>query len=186
MEAIMLTGLFWTSQFIIVFIAINPVWRFLQYQWALRRREFYHRLHGRPLVLYLLRFREQSSQEVAQAGEGEFDRLYNRIVGRQLYIVPTALLFLTLFTLAGLVVSTAVRTGYERYLLFYLDWLKSEGTLGQGVQITRYTIEQLNDTLWPFPTIVLSLESLAAISGAYMYVVGVLIQGYRARTLVPS
>jgi len=182
----MLRALFWISETIIVALIIIPVARFLLYQWEDRKHEFFNRLSGTTLVFYLSRFHSHSRAEAAPAPPAEFDTLYARMAGRHLYIAPSILVFFIVTIQAGLVTSTAIRSGYERYVLFYLDWVKQEGSIGQQIQMTHRALEELNRVVFPFPEVVLSLETLAAISGAYLYVFGVVVQGFRARTLVPS
>lgn len=183
----MLRALFWIGEVSVVALVVIPVARFLLYQWETRRQEFYNRLSGDDMVFYLSRFHGQSSAgATAPPGPSQFDGLYNRLAGRRLYIVPAALMFLIVTIQAGLVTSTAIRAGYERYVLFYLEWVKHEGSIGEQMQMNHRAIDDLNLVVFPFPDVVLSLESLAAISGAYLYVFGVVIQGFRARTLAPS
>jgi len=184
LEKTMLRALFWISEVIIVALVVIPVMRFLFYQWGTRKQEFVNRLSGKPLVFYLSRFHGQSSAESAS----RFDSIYNRAVGRYLYITPTILIVIIVTVQAGLVASTAIRYGYERYVGFYLEKQKEEQEkgLGQRIQLEHRRIEDIDHVVFPFPDVVLSLETLAAISGAYLYVFGIVVQGYRARTLAPS
>jgi len=82
--------------------------------------------------------------------------------------------------LGGLVIMTAIRTGYENYVDFYAK------NAAVTTSLTHLTLDNLDDVVFPFPDIVLSAQALAAIAGAYLYVVGVVIQGFRNKTLTSS
>jgi len=180
-----LSWLFYISLLMIIAMAIIPVTRFLLYQWDIRKQEFLGRLRDKSLSAYLSRFHGNVVRESADDFE-VFITLYNRIAGRHLYYFPLFLLLVAIGMLGGLAIATAIRTGYEQYLLFYQSWLGEEGKISGQVSLTHESIEVLNAAVFPFSNIALSLQALAAISGAYLYVVGVVIQGFRARTLLSS
>lgn len=194
----MLRALFWISLLMIVTIAILPVIRFLLYQWDLRRQEFVNRFRGKALGVYLARFHESSKDRDAANDLIAFETIYRRLTGRRLYISPMILLLLTIFVFGGLAIGTAMRTGYEQYFVFYQQWLGTEVDAGKkagdaggkivltNVDLPHPSLDQMNAAVWPFPKIVLDSQSFAAIAGAYLFVVGVVIQGYRARTLLNS
>jgi hypothetical protein len=185
-ENIMLTILFYAGLIIIVLIAVNPIGRFLIYQWILRRQEFLNRFHDKTLSAYLERFSDDTQSTEQMDDLSKFLKIYKRVAGRHLYYVPAALLIATISILGGLVVATAIRSGYEQYVLFYKSWLGVEGNFGEQVRIVHQSIETIDAAVFPFSGIALSLQALAAISGAYLYVVGVVISGFRARTLLSS
>ena len=164
---------FWLGLAIIIAVALIPVSRFLLYQWESRRQEFINRLHG-PISFYLSRFHGEIDLKGKKPIE-MFMELYKRLASRHLYAGPVALLFFTLLLEGGLVTATAIRAGYEQYANFYHD-----------MNPIRLSLGELDAAFSPTPRIVLTIEALAAIAGAYLYTVGVVIQGQRARTLVPS
>jgi hypothetical protein len=108
------------------------------------------------------------------------------LVGRNLYIGPLILLTITIILFGGLAIETAIRSGSEGYFTFYQIWLPHEGVAGSKIELSHPPVSDLDAAALPFPNIVLDLSSFAAISGAYLFVVGVVIQGYRARTLLNS
>jgi hypothetical protein len=197
-------ALFWISVLLITAIAVIPVIRFLLYQWDLRMQEFVNRFRGKALEAYLSRFHETQTSEVAGGGQivsdqaaqlKVFEKIYRHLTGRHLYIAPLILLMVTIFVFGGLAIETAVRTGYEQYFIFYQNVMQQEGAPGSKINLlktelnedlTHPPIRMLDVVVFPFPKLVLDLQSFAAIAGAYLYVVGVLIQGYRARTLLNS
>jgi hypothetical protein len=80
--------------------------------------------------------------------------------------------------LGGLVIMTAIRAGYENYVEFYAK--------NTAMVISHLSPGDLDTVTFPFPDIVLSVQALAAISGAYLYVIGVVIQGFRSKALTSS
>ena len=93
---------------------------------------------------------------------------------------------ITIVLFGGFAIETAIRSGSEGYFTFYETWLPHEGVAGSKVELSHPPVGDFDAAALPFPKIVLDLPSFAAISGAYLFVVGVVIQGYRARTLLNS
>jgi hypothetical protein len=183
----MLSVLFWISFVIVVALVVIPIARFLLYQWGVRRSEFLSRLNGKTLSAYLSRFHANAGVNTGVSEIDIFKRdVYDKFVGRHLYIVPAILLFAIVLVLAGIVIATAIRSGYEEYVVFYKGWLQEEGGAASAISIGHRRIVDIDSAVWPFQDIALDLPTLAAISGAYLYVVGVVIQGFRARTLTSS
>jgi hypothetical protein len=170
----------------IVAIAVIPVMRFLLYQWDLRRKEFVYRFDDKALGIYLSRFHSVGSADLTVNKLAVFENLYSRLVGRHLYIVPLILMTITIVIFGGLAIETAIRSGSEEYFTFYQIWLPHEGTAASKIELSHPPISDLDAAALPFPNMVLDLSSFAAISGAYLFVVGIVIQGYRARTLLNS
>jgi hypothetical protein len=186
MRVRLLPALFWLSLTIVVAIVFIPIARFLLYQWSFRRDEFLNLFRDKTLDAYLSRFYRNTAAVTGEDEIARFETIFNRVMGRHLYYVPTILLAITLAVLGGLVIATAIRSGYEQYLLFYQSWLATEGDAAKSITLTHQALARLNAAVFPFREIALSLQALAAISGAYLYVVGVVIEGYRARTLLSS
>jgi hypothetical protein len=170
----------------IVTIAVIPVTRFLLYQWDLRRKEFVYRLDDKSLGIYLSKFHNVGDTDLALNKMAIFENLYGRLVGRHLYFSPLILLTITIVIFGGLAIETAIRSGSEGYFTFYQLWLPHEGVAGSKIELSHPPVSDLDAAALPFPNIVLDLPSFAAISGAYLFVVGVVMQGYRARTLLNS
>jgi hypothetical protein len=186
MNLLTLRVLFWISVVMIVAIAVIPVVRFLLYQWDLRRKEFVYRFDDKALGIYLSRFHNVGAADLTVNRLAVFENIYNRLVGRHLYIVPLILMTITIVLFGGLAIETAIRSGSEEYFTFYQIWLPHEGTAASKIELSHPPISDLDAATLPFPNIVLDLSSFAAISGAYLFVVGIVIQGYRARTLLNS
>jgi hypothetical protein len=186
MNLLTLRVLFWISVVMIVAIAVIPVMRFLLYQWDLRRKEFVYRFDDKALGIYLSRFHNVGATDLTVNRLAVFENLYNRLVGRHLYIVPLILMTITIVLFGGLAIETAIRSGSEEYFTFYQIWLPHEGTAASKIELSHPPISDLDAAALPFPNMVLDLPSFAAISGAYLFVVSIVIQGYRARTLLNS
>ena len=186
---VILCLLFWISELIVLALVVMPCRRFLSWGWNVRKQEFSNRLRTKTIDLYLDRFWDQSLRSNKSiSGAANIDKflyVYDIISGRGLYTLPLLLLSITLFVFSGLVISTAIRSGYEQYMGNYILLMTSEGSLGP-VGLIHLTIDQLNNMVLPFSGIDLSIASVAAVSGAYLYVVGVVIKGYRTRTLLSS
>jgi hypothetical protein len=172
--------LFWISEIVVVLLVIIPIARFLLYQWSLRELEFVNRFSQGSLDVYLARFyaRTEATKELSDIQL--FGWSYRRLVGRHLYYTPTAMLMVIVALLGGLVIMTAIRAGYENYVDFYA---KNAAVV---TSLSHLSLGDLDKVVFPFPDIVLSAQALAAISGAYLYVVGVVIQGFRNKTLTSS
>jgi hypothetical protein len=186
MNLLTLRGLFWISVIMIVAIAVIPVMRFLLYQWDLRRKEFVYRFDDNALGIYLSRFHNVAATDLTVNRLAVFENLYSRLAGRHLYIVPLILMTITIVLFGGLAIETAIRSGSEEYFTFYQIWLPHEGTAANKIELSHPPISDLDAAAFPFPNMVLDLPSFAAISGAYLFVVGIVIQGYRSRTLLNS
>jgi hypothetical protein len=186
MSILTLRVLFWISVVMVVAIAVIPVMRFLLYQWDLRRKEFIYRFDDKTLDIYLSRFHNIGASDLAVNRLAVFETLYSRLVGRHLYIAPLILMTITIVIFGGLAIETAIRSGSEEYFTFYQIWLPHEGTAASKIELSHPPISDLDAAALPFPNMVLDLSSFAAISGAYLFVVGIVIQGYRARTLLNS
>jgi hypothetical protein len=186
MNLLTLRGLFWISVVMIVAIAVIPVMRFLLYQWDLRRKEFVYRFDDNALGIYLSRFHNVAATDLTVNRLAVFENLYSRLAGRHLYIVPLILMTITIVLFGGLAIETAIRSGSEEYFTFYQIWLPHEGTAANKIELSHPPISDLDAAAFPFPNMVLDLPSFAAISGAYLFVVGIVIQGYRSRTLLNS
>jgi hypothetical protein len=183
---LLLRVLFWISEIVVVALVIIPIFRFLLYQWGARKQEFDNRFTEKTLSEYLARFYSRSDETAKLSNTDQFNDLYRRMAGRHLYYVPSGMLLIIATVLSGLVIMTAIRAGYETYIVFYQSWLTdpSDATVLQG--LSHLPLAVLDVIAFPFPNIVLSPQSLAAIAGAYLFVVGVVIQGFRAKTLTSS
>jgi hypothetical protein len=114
-------------------------------------------------------------------------------MSRYYYIVPSCLFLLIVALLTGLVVATAIRTGYDRYIGYFSSEAKTEGdaakagfSIGNPIALKRIDTAELDADFVPLPPIHLSLSALSAVAGAYLFMVAQLIQQCRARTLVYS
>jgi hypothetical protein len=172
--------LFWIGEIIVVMLVIIPIARFLLYQWSLRELEFVNRFSQGSLDVYLARFYARTEATKALSDIQLFEWSYRRLVGRHLYYIPTAMLTVIVALLGGLVIMTAIRAGYENYVDFYAK------NTAVAQSFSHLSLGALDDVVFPFPDIVLSAQALAAIAGAYLYVVGVVIQGFRTKTLTSS
>jgi hypothetical protein len=172
--------LFWISEVVVVLLVVIPIARFLLYQWGLRELEFTNRFSQGSLDVYLARFYTRTEATRALTDTELFDWSYKRLVGRHLYYTPTAMLTFIVALLGGLVIMTAIRAGYENYADFYAQ------NAAVMKSFSHLSLDDLDNVTFPFPDVVLSAQALAAISGAYLYVVGVLIQGFRTKTLTSS
>ena len=122
-----------------------------------------------------------------------FRARYRELIGRGRYLWPLLLLTVVVSTLAGLVVVTELRIGYEQFIGYFtgearLDdaAVKAGVTIVPRLTIKRVELAQLDQAVLPFPPVHLSPVSLAGIAGAYLFVLTQLIQQSRARTLVYS
>jgi hypothetical protein len=114
-------------------------------------------------------------------------------MSRYYYGVPSCLFLLIVALLTGLVVATAIRTGYDRYIGYFSSEAKTEGdaakagfSIGNPIALKRIDTAELDADFVPLPPIHLSLSALSAVAGAYLFMVAQLIQQCRARTLVYS
>jgi hypothetical protein len=96
--------------------------------------------------------------------------------------------------IAGSVVATAYRIGYEGYTKFLLGWQEELHTSLQSYKgiISNEANEshrhllplELQDLIYPFDWFKWDFPTVAAIAGAYLFVATTMIQGFRSRTLV--
>ncbi len=122
-----------------------------------------------------------------------FQARYEELIGRGRYVAPFLLLLVVVAGLTGLVVATALRAGYDQYVGYLtgeagLDTAASHAGVVTGhlLKMAPDDVAQLDKGVLPIPRVHLSMSSLAAISGAYVFVLTQLIQQCRARTLVYS
>lgn len=118
---------------------------------------------------------------------------YQVLIGRGRYAWPLLLFFVVVSLLSGLVVQTALRTGYDQYVAYYEGEAQLEKTahaagvnIHEPIDLPRTGLAEFDRDFWPLPAIELSLPALLAIAGAYLFIVAQLIQQCRARTLVYS
>jgi hypothetical protein len=149
-------------------------------------KEFIYRFDDKTLSIYLSRFYNIKAVSPTVNNSATFEKFYRQLVGRHLYIVPLILLTITIVLFGGFAVETAIRSGTKGYITFYGAWFKLEGATGSQILLSHPALGDIDAVSLPFPNIILDLPSFAAISGAYLFVVGVVIQGYRARTLLNS
>ena len=181
--------LFWISEVFVVVLVAAPIYRFYTYGWGDRREDFTNRLANKTLDFYFDRFWKDTlatlnTQNPPITNGDRFRRIYDIIAGKRLYRVPALILLVAIFIFAGLAISTAVRAGYEEYLQYYLAWKQTEGLNIEGLE--HFSLDQINASVCPFSVVMLSLPVLTAIAGAYLYVMGIVIYGYRTRTLASS
>ena len=184
-----------------VLVALLPIALFLVFGWRKREAEFTDKVHDQAhnMDVYFDKFWcEGRERYQARHPTGETDPLslfrarYRELMGRRYYILPGALFALVVIVLTGLVVATAIRTGYDHYIEYFADEAKTEadaaksGVIGNPITLQRVRTTDLDADFTPLPQIHLSLSALAAIAGAYLFIVAQLIQQCRARTLVYS
>jgi hypothetical protein len=172
----MLSALFWLSLALIMLVVALPLHRFMFNGWFRRKHEFSNRLHGECFEFYCLRF--------WHGRKPTFDIVYNGIAGRWLYVFPIVLLATTLFLLGGFAAETAIRAGFKQYFHFYHDTVTH--AVADRLNLAQDNIAQLQGLFYPFDDIMLDFASLASVAGAYLYTVGVVIQGYRTRSLTAT
>lgn len=182
-------ALFWISEIFVILLVAAPIYRFYTFGWEDRREDFTNRLASKDLGFYFDRFWKDTLSTFNEKNppittEDKFKRVYNIITGKHLYRAPAIILLIATFIFAGLVISTAVRAGYEQYLQYYLDWQKKESLHIEG--LIHLSLDEINASVYPFSVVMLSLPVLTAIAGAYLYVIGIVIYGYRTRTLTSS
>jgi len=191
---------FLVSWTLTVLVALLPVVLFLAFGWRKRETEFTDKAYNRAhMEIYFRKFwcegqaRYQTRHRTAEINPlSLFRARYRELMGRRYYIVPSALFALVVTVLTGLVVATAMRTGYDHYIGYFAGEAKTEmdaansGVIGNPITLQRMRTTDLDNDFSPLPQIHLSLSALAAISGAYLFIVAQLIQQCRARTLVYS
>ncbi len=172
----MLQDLFWLAQALIMLVVALPVGRFMVNGWFRRRHEFSNRLKHDCLEQYRLRF--------WPGKKPNFNKVYNSIAGLWLYCFPILLLAATLFLLGGLAAETAIRAGFQQFFHFYHDQVTHD--VAQRLANAQDSMAQLQGIFYPFDDVMLDFASLASVGGAYLYTVGVVIQGFRTRSLTPT
>ncbi len=184
-----ITALFWVIEILVMLLLFYPLWHFFDEGWGERCQEFSNSIGQKDLGIYLKRFWPASEREswidADEAARATFfqNKIYVTLIGKRRYIGPGLLLFAIAFVSTALAVIMAMRSGYEHYFVFYHDWQTQEATT---LVAAHMPLTELDGTFWPFPIVTLSLETMAAIAGAYLFVVSVIIQGTRARTLVTA
>jgi hypothetical protein len=184
--------LFWTSEFLVIALVWAPVHRFINYGWEVRKQDFTNRLANKNIEFYFERFwgwtlkhETPTDRNPLNTSEDKFHAIYDILISKKFYLAPWGLLLFTVFIFGGLAIATALRAGYEEYILYYVSWADQEKNAAAS-DLTHLSLGQIGWSLFPFSMVMLSLQALAAVTGAYLYVVGVLISGYRTRTLTSS
>jgi hypothetical protein len=188
-----------------VSVAIVPLVYFMCFGWPAREAEFidkvrdgadgaarmdpyFKKFWSEGLRNYLAKRRAGTRTEP----RARFRARYRALNGRSRYIVPGVLFLLVVGLLSGLVVETAIRTGYDQYVTYYTKEAQTESAavtdkiVANAITVDRVKIGDLDAAFAPLPRIQLSLSALAAIAGAYLFMVAQLIQECRSRTLVYS
>ena len=190
-----------------VSVALLPVVFFLLLGWGAREAEFIDKVRDQTqMEVYFDKFwsegRTNYKAKLSKKGLSRsisprelFRARYRSLIGRSRYIVPSLLFVIVVTMLTGLVVATAIRTGYDHYIEYYASAATAEdaaskaGVIGNAItgnSLKRIGIAELDTDFAPLPQIHLSLSALSAIAGAYLFMVAQLIQQCRARTLVYS
>lgn len=184
-----------------VAVALVPLTYFLAFGWRAREAEFIDKVRDQShnVDVYFEKFwsegRARYRARCPSAGSSPralFRARYRSLVGRRYYILPCILFVLVVGVLTGLVVASAIRTGYDHYIEYFAGVAKTEaeaantGVISNPVTVQRVRTTELDADLVPLPRIQLSLSALSAITGAYLFMVAQLIQQCRARTLVYS
>jgi hypothetical protein len=183
-----------------VLVAVLPVAFFLASSWRKREAEFTDKVYDQAhhLDVYFDKFwcegraRYWARHPTKTDPVSLFRARYRELMGRRYYMLPGALFALVVIVLTGLVVATAIRTGYDRYIEYFAAEAKTEadaaksGVIGNPITLQRIHTTELDADFTPLPQIQLSLSALSAIAGAYLFLVAQLIQQCRARTLVYS
>jgi hypothetical protein len=188
-----------------VSVAVLPLAYFLVLGWKAREAEFIDKVREETQMgIYFKKFwsegwsKYQTNYRVRHGSSDAGPRIvfqarYRKLMSRYYYILPGLLFLLMVALLTGLVVATAIRTGYDRYIEYFSTEAKSESDaakagvyIGNPIALKRIDIVELDADFAPLPPIHLSLSALSAVAGAYLFMVAQLIQQCRARTLVYS
>jgi len=182
-----------------VLVALLPLVFFLVFGWQAREAEFIDKVRDQTQMhIYFEKFWSEGQKKYGKKYSDACDLFrerYRHLVSLYYYIAPTLLFILVVAVLTGLVVSTAIRTGYDHYIGYYASEAKTEaeaakaGVIGNpitGDSLKRTALADLDRDFAPLPPIYLSLSALSAVAGAYLFMVAQLIQQCRARTLVYS
>jgi hypothetical protein len=210
---------FLVSWFLAVAVAVLPPLYFLKFGWPAREAEFIDKVRVgsnamtkrgasadagtalAPMEEYFRKFwsvgRDEYCRKHPEVSATDYATLfkarYRSLIGIPRYIAPGILFLLVVGVLSGLVVATALRTGYDNYITYYATEAKSEAAtattaakIGNPITLDRTNVSTLDADFAPLPQLQLSLSPLSAIAGAYLFIVAQLIQQSRARTLVYS
>ena len=180
-----------------VSVALLPIVLFLACGWRAREAEFINKVHDQTpnMEVYFDKFWSEGRAQYPTADPSSralFRTRYRHLIGRRYYIVPCVLFVLLVSVLTGLVVASAIRTGYDHYIGYFADVAKTEadaaktGVIGDPITLQRVRTTELDADFAPLPQIQLSLSALSAVAGAYLFVVAGLIRQCRARALVYS
>jgi cation transport regulator ChaC len=143
------------------YLSIHPILSFCRRGWQIKRADVLSSLNDEAKRRYLQFFLKQSSDNPAHA----FDTMYTYRYGRYRLITPTVILAVVLFFITVLVAETALARIY---------------VVNSGSFATLGTVRQK----WPF--LFLPGEALAAIVGAYTWIVYALISGAARYDLPPA
>jgi hypothetical protein len=187
---------FLVSWALAVSVALLPVAYFWIFGWSAREAEFTDKVREQTQMdEYFDKFWSKGRRAYRDPNASPqmlFRARYREVIGRPRYIVPGVLFALVVIVLTGLVVATAIRTGYDLYIEYFAGEAKTEGdatkagVIRNPITLQRIGIAELNADFEPLPPIQLSLSALSAVAGAYLFMVAQLIQQCRARTLVYS
>jgi hypothetical protein len=190
--------------------ALLPLVYFLLFGWSAREAEFIDKVRTElpcgdgqvgaaehPMEAYFKKFwaagrKDYCTRHGTRPDDYQtlFKARYRSLIGRAHYYIPAAFFLLVVGVLSGLVIETALRTGYDQYITYYADEAQSEAKsttkIGNQIAISRVATTALDGDFAPLPQVQLSLSALSAIAGAYLFVLADLIQQCRARTLVYS
>jgi hypothetical protein len=184
-----------------MFVAFLPLAYFFAYGWPAREAEFIDKVtDDTPMSIYFKKFWAEGSEKyvlhntaVGKSQRTLFRGRYRSLTGRSRYAAPLVLFVLIVGVLSGLVVTTALRSGYDNYIRYFANEAETEDaavkkgvTIDNPITLQRIALPSLEANFLPFPPIQLSLSALSAIAGAYLFMVAQLIQQCRARTLVYS
>jgi hypothetical protein len=185
---------FLVSWALAVSVALLPVAYFWIFGWSAREAEFTDKVREQTQMdEYFDKFWSKGRRAYRDPNASPqmlFRARYREVIGRPRYIVPGVLFALVVIVLTGLVVATAIRTGYDLYIEYFAGEAKTEGdatkagVIRNPITLQRIGIAELNADFEPLPPIQLSLSALSAVAGAYLFMVAQLIQQCRARTLV--
>jgi hypothetical protein len=182
-----------------VAVALLPIALFLVFGWRAREAEFIDKIRDQTpnIEVYFDKFwsdgrTKYRAQHPTAEDSALFRARYRQLIGRRYYVMPCVLFALVVSVLTGLVVASAIRTGYDHYIEYFADVAKTEadaaktGVIGNPITLQRARTADLDADFAPLPQIHLSLSALSAIAGAYLFIVAGLIRQCRARSLVYS
>lgn len=193
---------FIVSWLVVVAIPLVPLVFFFRYGWKAREAEFVDKAVDDKMDIYFDKFWRDGLADYKKANPGPLDCIaafrarYESLIGRRRYVAPTILFVATVILLTGLVLATAVRSGYDNYVASVaieaaqmkaaIDAGPAAASAAAQAAIPRPLAVNLDKRLQPIPPVRLSLSAVSAIAGGYLFIVAQLIQQCRARTLVYS